>query len=530
MSGETVTERAARKGSRGGVVYLVGAGPGDPGLLTVRAARLLRRADVVVHDALVGEGVLDLIPPDVERIDVGKRCGGKRTSQERINEILISAARASKVVVRLKGGDPFVFGRGGEEAIALREAGVRFHVVPGVTAAVGVSAYAGIPLTHRDLASSVTFVAGHGKESPRGNVDWEALARLGGTLVVYMGTRQLAEIAATLEAGGRSALTPAAVIEWGTHARQRTVTAPLGEIAAAAAVAGIGAPALVVIGEVAALRDRLAWFDRLPLRGLRILVGRSRPQPSRVARALARLGAEVHEHPRLRSAPAPRPDRIDLAFQSLDVRDWVLFSSPAGVARFWAEAAERGLDVRCLGGARIAALGKATADALTRRGLLPEVRLRTFDMDTVAAALAEHLPLAGSSILFPREVHLESPVASFLRERGATVDEVEIFRTVVCDPLEVPQIDRDADLVVLPSSTAARAVAAVFGERTAGTLAVAIGPRTAVAATEAGFELAAVAEEQSVRGVVEAVLGIALRADVVGAPGWRAAQQLPSHP
>ncbi|MQA90298.1 MAG: uroporphyrinogen-III C-methyltransferase [Gemmatimonas sp.] len=493
-----------------GTVYLVGAGPGDPGLLTLRAARLLRRAEVVVHDALVGDQILDLIPPGTQRIDVGKRCGGKRTSQEQINDLLITAGRRARTVVRLKGGDPFVFGRGGEEAIALREAGVRFRIVPGITAAVGVSAYAGIPLTHRDFASSVTFVTGHRKTgglSP--HLDWDALARLEGTLVVYMGVRSLAEMASRLIAGGRSPQTPAAVVQWGTHARQRTVTAPLREIPAAAKASGIEAPALVVIGEVAGLRDQLAWFDRLPLRGIRVLIGRSRPQPSRIARALARLGAEVHEYPRLRSAAAPRSLEVDGGFAELPSSDWILFTSRPAVIRFWAEALERGLDARCLAGVKVAALGRATATALSRRGIVADVRTRTFESKSVARELARFGPLDGQRILFPREGHVESAITADLAERGAMVREVEIFRTLLYDSLADGGSAPEVDIVVLPSSTAARSVAPLLAESGSKVRVVAIGPRTAATAEKLGLVVDAIPSEHTVRGIVDSVREIA---------------------
>lgn len=248
-----------------GIVYLIGAGPGDPGLLTRRGARLLRRADIVVHDALIDARVLDLAPAWAERIDVGKRAGLTYTPQHEIHRILVDAARRARVVVRLKGGDPFVFGRGAEEAIALRAAGVRFRIVPGVTAAVGVAAYAGISLTHRELASAVTFVTG--QEDPDradGRIDWEHLGRAHGTLVIYMGMRRLRDIAAALIAAGRSPDTPAAVIEWGTLGSQRLVTSPLREIADRTAEAGLGSPGLIIIGDVVGLREQLDWFAPRP--------------------------------------------------------------------------------------------------------------------------------------------------------------------------------------------------------------------------------------------------------------------------
>lgn len=499
-------EGSAGQGGRG-TVYLVGAGPGDPGLLTLRAARLLRTADIVIHDALVGEGILDLIRPDARRIDVGKRFGGRRTRQDRINELLIESAASARIVVRLKGGDPFIFGRGGEEALALRAAGIPFRVVPGITAAVGVSAYAGIPLTHRDFASAVTFVTGHEDIDRRTKrVEWESLARLGGTLVIYMGMAGLDAISRRLIEGGRAAGTPAAAIEWGTHARQRTVEAPLSEIAARAGEAGIGAPALVVVGEVAALRAGISWFDQLPLRGRRILVARSRAQPSRITAALRNLGAEVTEYPRLRAEPVARAPAVDRAFGEMDRYRWVLFTSPAAVAHFWREAADRGLDSRLLGGVRVASLGLATSRALGRRGISPDLATRTYDPAEVAHRISEVTPLQGERILFPADDSLPSAIVDVLGAAGARVDRIAIFRTVP-EPGRGHPDDFAADVVVLPSSSSARYVAAELdlGPRTRF---VAIGPRTARTALDLGLPVHAVAGEHTVGGAVRAVLEV----------------------
>ncbi|HET8656555.1 MAG TPA: uroporphyrinogen-III C-methyltransferase, partial [Longimicrobiaceae bacterium] len=360
-----------------GRVYLVGAGPGDPGLLTLRAARLLRRAEIVVHDALISREILDLVPAAAERIDVGKRAGGKHTPQRLINRVLVEAAARARVVVRLKGGDPFVFGRGGEEALALREAGVRFEIVPGVTAAVGVAAYAGIPLTHRDVSSAVTLVTGHECAAGGERVDWDRLGRSSETLVVYMGVNSLPVTSARLIAAGRSPETPAAIIQSGTCPGQRTVTAPLSRIAAAADEAGIAAPALVVIGPVAALRDRLAWFERRPLFGLRVLVPRSRTQRSRLARNLAALGADVLEAPRMSIEPGASP-ALGAAVRELDRFAWVALTSPTAVERFWGELLEAGLDARALAGVRFACFGTTTGAALLKHGIRPDFARPTF--------------------------------------------------------------------------------------------------------------------------------------------------------
>ncbi len=503
-----------------GRVYLVGAGPGDPGLLTVRAARLLRKADVVVHDALVSEAILTLVRPEARLIDVGKRFGGRRTAQKDINRILVEAAATARTVVRLKGGDPFVFGRGGEEALALRDAGVRFQVVPGVTAAVGVAAYAGIPLTHRRLSASVTFVTGH-EEQGRGNgaVDWDALARLHGTLAIYMGMTGLDIIAKRLISGGRDPATPAAVIQWGTYRRQRTVEASLASIASVAEAAGIGAPALVVIGEVAALRERIAWFDRAPLHDRRILVARSRAQTSRITSALARLGAEVTEHPRLRALPLSPAPAGDLLAAGLGRYSWLLLTSPAAVKHFWERLKSNGLDSRSLAGVKVASLGLATTRALRSRGIEPELATRTYQIEAVIAALGSAEGVTKEVILAPGEDDVDSPILDALEAAGAAVERVPVFTLVEEAPRHtVPGEDgAEFDVIVLPSSGSVR-LAATAVRRYPHARIVAIGPRTAETARKLGIRVDAVAARNSVGGTARAVVRLVRSAERRGAP------------
>lgn len=490
-----------------GIVYLVGAGPGDPGLLTVAAARLIRRADVVVHDALVGSAVLDLIPDTARRIDVGKRCGGRRTLQETIQQILIESAASHPTVVRLKGGDPFVFGRGGEEALALRAAGVRYRVVPGVTAGVGVSAYAGIPVTHRRLSASVTFVTGHedigGAQS---RIDWESLARIKGTLVVYMGVGTLGTISERLIAAGKDGDTPAAVVQWGTLSQQRTVTGSLRDIAAVASSEGIGSPALVVIGEVVSLRETIGWFDRSPLHGKRVIVARSRPQRSRIASAIRKQGGDVFEAPRLVDEPVAVSGAETAAILSSGEADWVVFSSVPAVRHFWRILLAAGGDARSLGGARVAGLGAETAKELRRRGINPEVATRTFNVDRVAELLERGGRLSGGRILFLRDAGLPSPIATELQERGATVDEIGVFETRRL-PIDATDLE-DAELVVLPSSSAVHELVAAGWRPSPGSRVVAIGPATAAAAQLLGVETHAIAADHSVEGVLSSIRGL----------------------
>jgi uroporphyrinogen III methyltransferase / synthase len=505
----------ARSG-RPGRVYLVGAGPGDPGLLTLRAARLLRRADVVVHDALIGPGVLERIGTRAIRIDVGKRHRGRSTPQDRINEILVEAAANYRVVVRLKGGDPFVFGRGGEEILALQEAGVSFEVVPGITAAVGATAYAGIPLTHRDFASSVTFVTGH-EDACRGEgrVDWRALGASDATLAIYMGVARLGSIADCLMTGGRDPGTPVAIVEWGTHARQRTVTAPLSEIARVAEERAVQAPALVVVGDVVSLRERIAWFDRRPLRGARVVVARSRAQRSLLAARFRRAGAEVHEYPLIRAVPARRTEALDQSFAGLPATDWLLFASVAAVEHFWSLLNATGRDTRALGGLRVAALGVATTRALRKRGVQPDLALRSFDPDTVAGEMRALGLRPGQRVVVPGDGQPSAVAAGIVRS-GAVVDPLPVFRAEI-DPAAMQAAERAADFAVLPSSSAARAFAeGLAGDRFTGRV-VAIGPRTAAAAEACGLEVTTVAEAISFRGAVAAVRDL-LRSDAAGGP------------
>jgi uroporphyrinogen III methyltransferase / synthase len=493
-----------------GTVYLIGAGPGDPELLTVRAARLLRRAGIVIHDALIGPGVLDLVPPGAERIDVGKRCGGTHTDQSAINRHLVEAAARARVVVRLKGGDPFVFGRGGEEALALREAGIRFEVVPGVTAALGAAAYAGIPLTHRGTSSAVRFVTGHecaGKDEE--GVDWQQLARSEETIVVYMGVKGLAGAAERLIRAGRSPLTPTAVIERGTYASQRTVEAPLLHIARRAQEAGIGTPALVVIGQVVALRRQIAWFERRPLHGLRILVPRPHTEPSRLASRLRSLGAEVVELPRVQVLAPERPDLLRDAVRNIAAYGWLVFTSPTAVERFADGIRSEGRDARALAGLRVASFGRATAAALRRIGIRADVAEAGFAPSAAAAAMSAAGGLKGARVLFPRNGLALSPLAARLSQLGARVDEVEAYREVI--PAAGAQELRDGlqagriDVIAFSSSASVRCYVDALGPDVAQARVAAIGAETARTVLSLGLPLHVVPGSVSLSGMIRGI-------------------------
>ena len=402
--------------SAAGIVYLVGAGPGDPGLLTRHGAEALARADVVVYDRLADNSMLDLAPPDAELVYVGKQAAVHAVPQRRINELLAEHALRGRSVVRLKGGDPFVFGRGGEEATHLRELGIPFIIVPGVSSAVAVPAYAGIPVTDRRCASSFAVITGH--EDPtrtQSRLDWHGIARGADTLVFVMGMTHLAQIAERLVAEGRSAATPAAVIERGTTPGQRVVTGTLLDIASRVKGAGLHPPALVVVGEVVRLRERLAWHDSQALAGRRVLVPRVRQRPSELVRLLKAAGAETCEVPVLRAKTLPAaPDVL----QPL-VADWLVFTSPASLEALLGQLAGLGRDVRALGGARLGAMGPATVAQLDRHGLY----LDYAPSDTADFASGFPEPL-GRTVVFIGEAGGDGHAAERLATRGAAVSEL----------------------------------------------------------------------------------------------------------
>lgn len=499
---------------RDGIVSLVGAGPGDPGLLTVRGRELLERCDAVVHDALANPALLEHARGDgraVEVHDVGKR-GGSRASarQEEINALLVRLGREGKRVVRLKGGDPFVFGRGSEEAAALAEAGVPFEIVPGVTAGIAAPAYAGIPVTHRGVATSVTFVTG--SEDPAKDetqVDWSALAQAGGTIVLYMGVRTLPRVAAALAAGGMPRDTPAAAIEWGTWPRQRTVVATLATLADAASAQGIGAPTITIIGPAVALRETIAWFDRRPLSGRRVLVTRAEAGASALRSPLAELGAEVLELPATRIEPLD-PAPLEAALRRLSDYDWLALTSRNGVARFWEVLRSLGLDARALAGKRLCVVGQVTANALLEHGLAVDVVPERFVAEGVLEALRARDDVRGRRVLYIAAEGARAVLPKGLEALGARVDVVAAYRSVqdgrgaaeVRTALEAGRVD----LVTLTSASSVRGyVEAVGAEAARRAPAASIGPVTSEAARAAGIEVVAEATTSTIAGLVLAV-------------------------
>ena len=414
-----------------GKLYLVGAGPGDPGLLTLKGKRCLEHADIVIYDYLANPRLLDYARPEAERCLVGKHGGGARVEQETINTLLVEHARQGKVVVRLKGGDPFIFGRGGEEAEAARAAGVDFEIVPGVSSAIAVPAYAGIPLTHRQLASNVIFTTGYeypSKMEPA--VHWSELARSGSTLVILMTQRQLSANMSKLIGGGLDPETPVAVIEWGTRADQRTIVGTAATIAALANEQDIKPPALAVVGAVVRLREQLNWFERKPLFGRRIVITRPRAQAAGFAESLEAWGAEVIPFPTIDTAAPPSLAMLDDAIRRAGEFDWVVFTSANGVRVFFERLQTLGTDVRDWHRARFAAIGPQTARALQAYCVRVDTVPEEYRAEAVVAALVQ-IGVAGKRILLPRAAGARAVLPQQLREHGATVEDVPTYTTVL---------------------------------------------------------------------------------------------------
>ncbi|MCD6364502.1 MAG: uroporphyrinogen-III C-methyltransferase [Planctomycetes bacterium] len=496
-----------------GCVYLVGAGPGDPGLITVRGRELLGNADVVLYDRLVSPGLLSCVKADSECIYVGKRAGAHTLSQGKINDLLIDRARSGLAVVRLKGGDPFVFGRGGEEALALAEAGIAFEVVSGVTAGIAAPACAGIALTHRELAGNVVFVTGHEvSDKDASDVDFEVLAKWKGTLVFYMGVSNFRRICEKLTGCGLSKKTLAAVIHWATTPRQRVVAGTVGELPDLAEQAGIDPPAIIVIGRVVALREKLRWFELRPLFGRRIVVTRPRRQSHELIARFERLGAEVIEMPAIRIEELQDCDALDRAIADLPRFDWIVFTSVNGVDGFFAALARSGLDSRALGANRICTIGPATAQRLSGFGLKSDLQPPEFTTAAIVHSLAE-TDLTGAEILCPRADIASADLIEGLAARGAVVREVAAYRTVAdcrgaADVAERLAGGRIHWITFTSPSTVKNFFEAVEASlvRSSGARIASIGPVTSAALEPLGFHADAEALSHTIDGLVEAVL------------------------
>jgi uroporphyrinogen III methyltransferase/synthase len=497
-------------------VYLVGAGPGDPGLITVKGRECIANADVVIYDYLAAPSLLKHASGHAELIYVGKKGGEHTLPQDEINALIVAKARENKVVTRLKGGDPFVFGRGGEEAEVLVEAGIPFEIVPGVTSAVAAPAYAGIPLSHRKLTATIAFVTGHedpGKEES--GIDWAALAKGIGTLVFFMGVKNLPRIVAELTRHGRPPETPVALVRWGTTPEQVTVSGTLADIVDRVQQAGLKAPAIIVVGKVVDLRQRLKWFENRALLGKRIAVTRSRDQASDLVKALSELGAECLEFPTIEIVAPDDYTPLDRAIAELPTFDWVVFTSVNGVSGFFERLFSAGKDVRALGHLRTAAIGPATAQRLKSFGLSSDLVPENFRAEAIISAFRREA-IQGKAILLPRAQEARQILPEELSAMGATVREVPVYRTrqASTDAQALVQHleERAFDLITFTSSSTVKNFKALlptgrFADLAAAIPAACIGPVTADTARRLGFDVRIEAQAYTIPGLVEAILG-----------------------
>jgi uroporphyrinogen III methyltransferase / synthase len=499
-----------------GKVFLVGAGPGDPGLITVKGFRLLQEADVVIYDFLANPELLKQVPAQGEIIYVGKKGGDHTMSQSEINRLIVEKARTGKKIVRLKGGDPFIFGRGGEEAEDLVQAGIPFEIVPGVTSAIAVPAYAGIPLTHRRYNTGVAFFTGHedpAKEKPAP----ESVSGLdpAGTLVFLMGVKNLPAIVEKLRVQGWDSEIPVALIQWGTTPRQKTVTATLGTIQQKAEEAGLTPPAIFIVGRVVELRRTLNWFEKRSLLGKRVVVTRTREQASALVDRLSDLGAECLEFPTIRIVPPSDWSEVDRALDGIETFDWIFFTSPNGVRFFMDRLESLGLDLRILKDLRIGVIGPATAQALKSYHLRPDLVPEQYQAEALLEALAE-IPFRHKKVLIPRAAEAREILPEGLRRLGAEVTVVSAYQTLPADSagetLEKALSREEVDCVTFTSSSTVVQFLALFPRQKILSLLkkatiACIGPITAKTARDNGLTVSIEAEEYTIPGLVKAIEG-----------------------
>lgn len=496
-----------------GIVYLVGAGPGDPTLITLRGVECLKRADVVVYDYLANEQLLTHAPDAAERIYAGKIGGCHNQCQDEINNLLVAKAAAGKVVVRLKGGDPFVFGRGGEECEALREAGVPFEVVPGVTAAVGASAYSGIPLTHRDITASVAFVTGHEGEKNESKIDWDRLSLGGGTVVFYMGVSTLRRNMQRLVEHGRSNATPVALVRWATTDCQQVLVGTLADIADRAEECGFKPPAITIVGEVVALREKLQWFEKRPLCGKKVVVTRAAEQAGEFTTKLAVRGATVLECPTIRLVDPESWQLLDLAIRELPDYDWLVLTSVNAVRFFFQRLDTLGLDARALAGCRICAVGPKTAAEVRSFGIKPELVPTDYKAEGVVDEFSR-LDMHGSRILFPRADKARDVIPRELKRMGAHVDSPVAYRNIFPEKLPPETLfaleKRSVDCITFTSSSTVQNLAAMMGEEMMldmlkGVVVASIGPITSKSCRDLGLKVDIEPQSYTLDALVEAL-------------------------
>ena len=499
---------------RAGKVYLVGGGPGDPKLITLKGVECLKRADVVIYDSLINDALLEYCPPHSERIYGGKRPGEQRKRQDEINHLMLQKAEDGKTVVRLKGGDPFIFGRGGEEVLVLAEAGIDFEIVPGITSAIAAAAYAGIPLTHRDYASSVAFVTGHSASfAPDSPIGWERLATAVDTLVVYMGIGHLRQIAAQLTKHGRSPETPVTLVHWGTTPQQKTLEGTLADIPEKAEAANFRNPAVVVVGAVNRLREQLRWYDSKPLFGKCIVVTRARAQASGFAELLESYGADTVQFPTIEIRPILDNPVLDKAIARLGDYDWAIFTSVNAVEIFYSRLRTCGTDVRSFGRGRICAVGPKTVDALDKIGICADF----VPTQSRGLAIADEMEnLEGKHVLLPCAKIAPNDLPNDLREKGAVVHTIPIYDTVKSEgkgreALEKGIISGEIDMVTFTSSSTVTNFVGMFDSGPTDvllskvTIAV-IGPSTAEAVKQYGLAVDVMPSEASIEALAQEIV------------------------
>jgi uroporphyrinogen III methyltransferase/synthase len=498
-----------------GKVYLIGAGPGDPGLFTLKGRELLENADVVVYDRLVGDRILAFASPKAELIYVGKISGQHALSQDQINELLVEKASQGKNVARLKGGDPFLFGRGGEEALFVREHGIEFEVVPGVTSAIAVPAYAGIPVTHRDATSSFAVITGHEKpDKTTSSIKWKEIANGIGTLVFLMGVENLGFIADNLIKNGRNPNTPVALVRWGTLPEQEVLTGTLENIVKKVEESSFKPPAIIIVGEVVDLRHDLNWIEKKPLWGKKIVVTRSRKQASILADRIIDLGGEAIEFPTIEISKEPDLSELYNCFNHIEDYSWIIFTSVNSVDIFFEELRSQGLDIRDLKGINICAIGPATKEQLQLKGLQVDIIPKEYRAEGIIEELEKKVQV-GQMVLLPRARGARGILPESIRQMGVQVDEVFLYQAVpsarISENTRNSIINGQVDLITFTSSSTVNNFVTMVGNENIGNIAsqvkvACIGPITAETARQNGFTVDIVANQYTIDGLIEAIL------------------------
>ena len=499
-----------------GKVYLIGAGPGDPGLITCKAVACLSQCNVIIYDYLASPALLSIASKQAEYIYVGKKGGDHTMKQDQINQLIVDKALAGQVVCRLKGGDPYIFGRGGEEAEILNQNNIPFEVIPGITSGIAAPAYAGIPLTHRKMTSTLAFVTGH--EDPtksESSIYWPSLAKGIGTLVFYMGVKQLPGIVEQLIKHGKSKETPVALVRWGTTSRQQTVTGKLDNIVEIVQKSGLRAPAIIVVGEVVSLRDKLGWFEQKPLFGKTIVVTRARRQASDLVRQLTDLGAECIECPTIEIVPPDDDQPMRQAIQKISNYDWLVFTSVNGVLKFFNLLFDMGKDVRALGHIKICTIGPVTASQLMAYGLKTDILPETYRAESVVKAF-EKINIRDKRVLLPRAKEARTVLPESLRKIGAIVDEVIAYQTISVtghDPEIISRIQNaDIHMITFTSSSTVNNFCNIFPDCISNenfnkkVIMASIGPITSETARKQGLSVSIEAEEYTIPGLTKAIV------------------------